>query len=364
MGPRSHCTRTNIEYLPGPAYLDYRRPLDHSCRLPHSGGAFAGRESPVRDLDGSYRGVRVAVLGASGFIGRWVSRKLCAAGACPYLVVRDPESAATTLSQYGVSGELLEADLSNTSVLGEIYSRIRPAITFNLVGYGVDVTERDEAVAYQINAGLPGDICEAAAAWKDPNWSGQQIVHAGSALEYGDIGGDLREDSGTHPTTVYGISKLKGTRSIAKGCAALGLRGLTARLFTVYGPGEHAGRLLPSLIETSRTRQPLELTAGTQRRDFTYVEDVADGLLRLGLAVTVEQGEVINLATGRLVSVRSFIEIAASTLKIPASNLRFGALPARLDEMEHGDISIDRLRRVLCWVPSTSIEEGLRASIC
>jgi len=257
----------------------------------------------------------------------------------------------------------VQADLSDARVLDDIYHRIRPAITFNLVGYGVDVTERDEAISYRINAGLPEDICNAVAKWGDQNWPGQQIVHTGSALEYGDIGGDLRENSSTHPTTVYGISKLKGTQSIAKGCAALGLRGLTARLFTVYGPGEHTGRLLPSLIETSRTGQSLKLTAGVQRRDFTYVEDVADGLLRLGLAVSVEPGDVVNLATGRLVSVWKFIETAASLLKIPAACLQFGALPTRLEEMEHGDISIDRLREVLSWVPSTSIEEGLRASI-
>jgi UDP-glucose 4-epimerase len=317
----------------------------------------------VSGFDAGYTGVRVAVLGASGFIGRWVARKLCAAGACTYLIVRDRERAATTFAKYGVSGEVLEAGLSVTGVLGEIYSRIRPAITFNLVGYGIDVTERDEAISYRINAGLPEDICSAVAAWRDPNWSGQQIVHTGSALEYGEIGGDLREDGGACPTTIYGKSKLKGTHSIAKGCATIGLRGVTARLFTVYGPGEHPGRLLPSLIETSRTGEPLKLTAGTQRRDFTYIEDVADGLLRLGLAAGIEAGDVINLATGRLTSVRKFIETAATILKIPAANLQFGRLATRIEEMEHCDTSIDKLRTVLSWVPPTSMEAGLRASI-
>ena len=291
----------------------------------------------MSEFDGKYRGVRVAVLGASGFIGRWVARKLCAAGACAYLVVRDPASAAGTFARYEISGEIVEADLSDTAAVGEIYRRIRPAITFNLVGYGIDPGERDEAISYRMNAALPKEICEAAAAWKDSTWAGQHFVHAGSALEYGEIGGDLREDGGTRPTTVYGKSKLQGTQLVAERCAALGLRGLTARLFTVYGPGEHAGRLLPSLIQASRTGEPLNLTAGTQRRDFTYVGDVADGLLRLGLAEGVEPGVVVNLATGELVSVRDFIEGAAAVLKIPSANLRFGALPTRLEEMNHDE---------------------------
>jgi nucleoside-diphosphate-sugar epimerase len=211
-----------------------------------------------------------------------------------------------------------------------------------------------------MNAGLPGEICEAVAAWKDSTWAGQHLVHAGSALEYGEVGGDLGEDGGTQPTTVYGKSKLQGTQLVAQRCAALGLRGLTARLFTVYGPGEHAGRLLPSLIQASRTGEALNLTAGTQRRDFTYVGDVAEGLLRLGLAKGVEPGVVVNLATGELVSVRDFIEGAAAVLKIPGANLRFGALPTRLEEMKHDRISIQRLRSMLGWVPLTSVEAGVR----
>jgi UDP-glucose 4-epimerase len=314
----------------------------------------------VSEFDDKYRGVRVAVLGASGFIGRWVARKLCAAGACAYLVVRDPASAAGNFARYEISGEIVEADLSETATVGEIYRRIRPAITFNLVGYGIDPGERDEAISYRINAGLLKDICEAAAAWKDSSWTGQHVVHAGSALEYGAIGGDLREDGGVRPTTLYGKTKLQGTQSLTEHCAALGLLGLTARLFTVYGPGEHAGRLLPSLIRASRTGEPVNLTAGTQKRDFTYVGDVADGLLRLGLAEAVEPGVVVNLAMGELVSVRDFIEGAAAVLKIPSANLRFGALPTRLEEMSHDRISIERLRRMLGWTPLTSIEEGVR----
>ena len=313
----------------------------------------------MSDYDGGYRGVRVAVLGASGFIGKWVARKLCAAGARTYLVVRDPASAERS----GISGEFVKADLSDTAAVREIYTRVRPAITFNLVGYGIDPGERDEALSYRVNAALPKDICEAAAASKDSTWAGQHIVHAGSALEYGEIGGDLREDGGARPTTVYGKSKLMGTQAIAERCATLGLRGLTARLFTVYGPGEHAGRLLPSLIQASRSGEPLNLTGGTQKRDFTYVEDVADGLLRLGLAEGVEPGAVVNLATGELVSVRDFIEAAASVLNIPTATLRFGAIPLRLEEMKHNRISLERLRGMLGWVPQTSIEEGVRRTV-
>jgi nucleoside-diphosphate-sugar epimerase len=110
-------------------------------------------------------------------------------------------------------------------------------------------------------------------------------------------------------------------------------------------------------------RETLNLTAGTQSRDFTYVEDVAEGLLRLGLGTKIEPGAVVNLATGELTSVRTFIAVAAAILKLPSANLRFGALATRPEEMQHDAISIERLRGLTGWTPSTKIEAGIRKTL-
>jgi nucleoside-diphosphate-sugar epimerase len=187
------------------------------------------------------------------------------------------------------------------------------------------------------------------------------LVHAGSVAEYGSAGGDLREDGPAEPLTPYGKSKLEGSRIVAECCPRIGLRGVAARLFSVYGPGERAGRLLPALIETSRTGQPLDMSTGSQRRDFTYVEDVAEGLLRLGLS----SGEVpiVNLATGRLTAVRDFAETAAGILRIPSGHLRFGTRPDGPHEMEHEPVSLSRLRNLTRWTPATTIPEGVRRSV-
>jgi nucleoside-diphosphate-sugar epimerase len=143
-------------------------------------------------------------------------------------------------------------------------------------------------------------------------------------------------------------------------CAArTGVHATVARLFTVYGPGEHRGRLLPSLLEAATGDGPVPLTAGTQQRDFTWVGDVVEGLLRLG-ALGGEPPGLVNLATGRLVTVREFVERAAAVLRIAPERLRFGALPTRPEEMAHDDVSVARLERLTGWRPATSIEEGVR----
>jgi UDP-glucose 4-epimerase len=304
----------------------------------------------------------VLVLGAAGFIGRWVSRRLCLAGAKPVLVVRNLAAAKQVFAEYQIEGEIVQADVQRFDEITELIGDFKPDLVFNLAGYGVDRTERDEETAYRINAQLVETICKAMAVHRNSDWSGQQIVHVGSALEYGEIGGNLAEDSAVNPTTLYGKSKLMGTNLLMQFCRKLGVKGITARLFTVYGSGEHDGRLLPSLLQAAKDGQPLPLTAGEQKRDFTFVEDVADGLLRLAVAES-QPGEIVNLATGRLTTVHRFIETAASILNIPETNLQFGAVPTRAEEMQHDPVTVDRLRRMIAWTPPTEIAEGIQQTV-
>jgi nucleoside-diphosphate-sugar epimerase len=318
-------------------------------------------EARGADAGASYSGTAALVLGASGFIGRWVARELSRNGARLTLAVRNPESAAAIFERWEVRGEIVAIDLTDLGAVAALFRRARPSVTFNLAGYGVDRSERDDQLSWQINERLVAAVCEAAAETVDTAWRGLHVVHTGSALEYGAIGGHLEEAAEPNPTTTYGQSKLAGTRTMTRLCERHRLRGITARLFTVFGPGEHAGRLLPSLIDGAASGGPLPLSEGLQRRDFTYVEDVTDGLLRLGL--TEGPTTVLNLATGNLARVRDFIEVAARILRIPDDKLRFGALPARPEEMEHAEVAVSRLRERLGWVPGTDIAAGIHRTL-
>lgn len=306
----------------------------------------------------SYRGVRVAVLGAAGFIGRWVARALCLQGAEVFLIDRDRFRTEEISSVYAISGKIVEVNSDDHDAVRKLFKKIKPSITFNLAGYGVIRSERDDKTAYSINVNLIKLLVESMSAVKDPEWPGQDIVHVGTAMEYGDIDGNLSEDSTPNPTTLYGKSKLAGTIALAESCQANNIKGLTARLFMIYGPGEHKMRLLPSLMKAAKTGESLKLTTGLQKRDFTYVDDVANGLMRLGLCKT-KPGEIVNLATGKLMSVRYFAETAAQILNIKLNRLEFGAVPTRSEEMQHSEVSTERLRWLIGWIPTTNIERGI-----
>jgi nucleoside-diphosphate-sugar epimerase len=116
------------------------------------------------------------------------------------------------------------------------------------------------------------------------------------------------------------------------------------------------------LLETAKTQKPLRLTSGEQKRDFVYVENVSEGLLRLGLA-SAAPGDIVNLATGRLTSVRTFAETAAQILSIPQDKLRFGEIPPLDEEMHHSEVATKRLRQLTAWMPSTAVAEGIQKTL-
>lgn len=309
-----------------------------------------------------YRGRRVAILGSSGFVGRWVALKAAEYGAETMLLVRNRENSRKVFDAFGVEGNIVEIDLFDANKAKETLRSMKPVLIINLAGYGVARDERNVNTMFQINSDAVQKVCEAIDWERDKTWHGQDMVHAGSAFEYGLIHGDLSEESCPRPHTDYGRSKLSGTQRLEE-CGRQGrVRAIVARIFTVYGPGENEGRLLPTLVRCSRSGENVELTSGSQFRDFTYVEDVAEGILRLG--TTGGAGvDIVNLATGRLTSVKTFVNEAAKILGLPEGQLAFGAIPDHYVEMEHDPVNTRKLKRLTGWHPSTNLKEGIRRTM-
>ena len=173
---------------------------------------------------GNYADARVVILGATGFIGRWVGRLLAGHAATLHLVVRDRTAATCSLDRWEVTGEIVEQDLEDLKGTSTLLRKLRPSVVFNLAGYGVDPSERTSERAYRVNAQLVETVADTLVGRSWPSWRGQALVHVGSALEYGPIGGDLDEASEPKPTTLYGTFKLAGTRALSDRCRSHGLR--------------------------------------------------------------------------------------------------------------------------------------------
>lgn len=317
--------------------------------------------APAVDLAERLSGRRILVLGAGGFVGRWLGRALRSLHIRPVLAVRRAADAAAIFDRYGVHGDVVERDVTAPGALSSLVSEVRPDVTFNLVAYGTRPDHLDETVATRLNAELPAELAGVLARAPAGTWQGTRLVHVGTAQEYGLVRGDLAETTEPQPNCLYGRSKLAGTRAVQAICAAHALRAVTARLFLVYGPGEPEHRLLTSIVRAAANGDTLTLSAGDQTKDFTYVADVAEALLRLAVA-DVRPGEPVNIATGRLTPVRQFAQVAARAIGLPDDRLLFGQRSVRPDEMWHAPVAVGRLRALTGWLPSTTIEEGLRAT--
>jgi nucleoside-diphosphate-sugar epimerase len=309
-----------------------------------------------------YDGVRALVLGASGFIGRWVARRLTEAGAGVTVAVRRTEDFAALARLWRIDADAVAFDALAEDPVSRIISMTAPDIVFNLAGYGVDRAETDVRLMSRINEGLVRQIAQALARTPETRWRGRRLVHVGSALEYGRVHGDVTEEGPAKPHTDYGRTKLAGTMALREVAASTGLSSLTARPFTVFGPGEHQGRLLPTIRQAATSGTVATLSTGSQRRDFAFVEDVAEGLLRLGISAG-DPGETVNLATGQMRTVREFAETAAAVLELPADRLLFGTEPLRADEMRIVGVDVSRLKQRTGWMPDTDLERGIRRAV-
>ena len=143
----------------------------------------------------------------------------------------------------------------------------------------------------------------------------QRLVVTGSSLEYRPSDAPLTEDAPVEPTTVHGAAKAAATVLYRQAALETGVPVCVLRLFHVYGPWESRHRLLPSAIRAALDGTPLPLTGGDVARDWVFVGDVVDAVLR---AVGLDRsGEVINVGSGQEHSNEAVVTCVADTIGRP-----------------------------------------------
>lgn len=292
----------------------------------------------------------VAVLGAAGFVGANVCRVFHERGHQVAAVDVRPRPSGPSPFRWWA-----EANLLDPAHLNGVLARLRPRLVVNAAGYGVARGQDDAQRLFDLNTLLPVRVAEAMADARVPE---ARLLHVGSGAEYGDAGGHLPEDGPATPVTPYGASKLAGTNALLSRAAELDVDALVVRPFTLYGPGESPGRLVPTLLAARTTTGPIPLSAGTQERDFVHVDDLAEALTRLA-AVPRGPERVVNVATGELVRVRDFVTDAAHVLGLDPARLAFGALPPGKFDVRHDPVDVSRLVALTGWRPSIEHRAGV-----
>ena len=192
----------------------------------------------------------------------------------------------------------------------------------------------------------------------------KRVIYVSSSCVYGDHSGPLSEELSPKPKTPYAITKLLGEYYFKYFAEQYQLPVTTLRLFNSYGPGERPGRyrnVIPNFIRLALKNEPLTITGtGNETRDFTYVEDVVDGII---LAADNERalGETFDVATGEETKIS---ELAHEIIRLCASQSEVHYAPRRSwDRALRRCGNIEKARKYLGYEPKTRLEDGLVSTI-
>lgn len=255
---------------------------------------------------------RVAVTGATGFVGRHVINALSGRGVKIFAITRNEK-------KIGDLNGVTSVEMDMAAVDSNCYERIgRPDVLIHLAWDGLpnykSLSHFENELPQQFNflkclvqAGLP------------------TLLVVGSCFEYGLQSGELSESMPTFPVTPYGYAKdaLRRQLEFMKAEKAYSLT--WARLFYLYGEGQSETSLLPLLRNAvSRGEKIFNMTGGEQLRDYLPVTTAAREIVDLGLYCP--DSGIVNVCSGRPVSVRKLAEkwVAENNWQI---ELNFGIYP-------------------------------------
>jgi UDP-glucose 4-epimerase len=296
------------------------------------------------------------VTGGAGFIGSHLSEALVARGH-RVRVVDDFSTGYQRNLRQGVElveGNLADAGVAAKAVAGMDYVLHQAAIP------SVPRSVERPVESHRANVDATLEVLIAA---RDARV--KRVVFAGSSSVYGDQPIlPKTEEMPTNPLSPYALQKLMSEQYGQMFTRLYGLETVTTRYFNVFGPRQDPGSpysgvislFIKSLAEGSR---PVIYGDGSQTRDFTFVTNVVDGVIRAAETPGVG-GQVFNVATSSRVSLT---ELLAALKKIFGSTVEPIFKEARAGDVHDSQADIGKAERLLGYRPVVGLEEGLRQTV-
>jgi nucleoside-diphosphate-sugar epimerase len=302
------------------------------------------------------QGKRVLVTGVTGFIGSHLAERLVAEGAQVSAIGRKPVNELWKLNETRYEIDYYRERHWNRKNLERILRSARPEVICHLAATGVTGPRLDAEEAVEFNVGATLALLEPLSKWEY-----ERFVYVGTCYEYGHALPPIREDAPLDPINVYAASKAAAALFCQMYHRSHGWPITIVRPFAAYGPRQSARALVPQAILHALRGQEFDMTAGEQGRDWVYVDDVVDGIIRAS-CVDETIGQTINLCTGEEHTVR---EVVGKVLDLMGNPVRVvvGARPYREGEVWHLVGDNTRARESLDWQTQVGLEEGLRKTI-
>jgi dTDP-glucose 4,6-dehydratase/UDP-glucose 4-epimerase len=170
------------------------------------------------------------------------------------------------------------------------------------------------------------------------------------------------EDTERQPMNVYGRSKLAGER-LVEAAQAAGLKAAILRFSNVYGRiSDHADRVVPAFARAAAEGRSLQVEGRDHVFDFNYLDDVVDGILKMAGFIEAEKTPPppVQFVTG---TGTTLTELAEASVRIAGTGAEIRHVGPRSFDVNGFVGSPERARRLLGWLPSVGVEEGLSRMI-
>lgn len=254
--------------------------------------------------------MRVLLIGANGYLGRFVADRLLA----------DPAVQLTALGRGDDADVRFDLATGSPGALTRFLDAVHPGVVVNCAG----ATRGGARELTRHNTVAVATVCEALRR----SGCGARLVQIGCGSEYGPSqpGSSTAEDAVPRPGGPYGVSKLAATELVL----GSGLDAVVLRVFSPVGPGTPAGSPLGRLAEAMRRAMQsgdgeIKLGGLGAQRDFVDVRDVARAVHAASLSAA--QG-VINIGSGRAVRLRDAAGILARVAGYTGALNELDTLPA------------------------------------
>lgn len=299
---------------------------------------------------------RVAVLGATGFIGRTLCTTLDERGHTLLAIARNTPSAALP-----GAFEAFDLTVDPPADLAGLLTKHRIDVVVNAAGGSWGLTDEQMVPA---NLGVVRRLLEAF----DTMTPAPRLVQIGTVHEYGlfPVGETYTEDSPAWPSTVYGRLKLQATDLIAEAVRDKGLDAVVLRLGNVVGAGQPAHSLLGAmagkLADAGAVGGTAELSLMplTAQREFLHLQDAIDAMVA-ALSPAAPCPTVLNLGLGRATSARELVELLIEESGIPTRVTELPAPDGVGPETEWQQLDIGATKRALGWEPVRSLRDAVAA---
>lgn len=296
---------------------------------------------------------KVAVTGAFGFIGSYLTNTLLAQGRRVLAIDNFSTGSREFVGEHR-NLTVLEADITKAGPWMEEARSFGAECVYHLAAiHFIPYCNAHWSECLSVNVIGTQNVL-------DCSTEAKGVVFASSAAVYGIKDGPLSEAvDAPAPTDIYGISKKAGEEIAILWANSRNTPVRAARLFNVYGPNETSPHLIPEVMHQAHRGTELKLGNLEPKRDYIFVADIVSGLI--ALAGTLDDGQAFdayNVGTGIEYSAR---EIVSALSEITGRDFLTGSTPERMRPSDRPHLVADNAKlRSTGWAPKIGIRDGLK----